>query len=150
MSLKTDYKNFIPATQLKQYQLINNSDGTVSLRDVTTYTQEGDRFGAGDINATNTVVNQLTPLTFQNVTVETSQWAADSTSVNFPFRAAVPLTDVTENMVAEVNFSIASINDNNLASFAQTYSGGVYIYAGFQPTAAVTIDSVRCVVGVIA
>lgn len=42
----------------RRYNLIQNSDGTVSLEDVTTYTQTGSTFGASQINATNTAVNE--------------------------------------------------------------------------------------------
>lgn len=59
MALKTDYKNYVPSTELRQYQLINNSNGTVSLQDVTVYEQVGDLFSAGDINATNAAVNAI-------------------------------------------------------------------------------------------
>lgn len=59
MSLKTDYKDDIPKTAQRKYELINNDDGTVSLQDVTEYTQVGDTFGAGDINKTNKAVNDL-------------------------------------------------------------------------------------------
>ena len=59
MSLKTDYKDDILATgNLRKYQMINNSDGTVSFQDVTVYEQTGDIFGAGDINKTNQAVNE--------------------------------------------------------------------------------------------
>ena len=42
----------------RRYNLIQNSDGTVSLEDVTDYTQVGSDFGAGQINATNQAVNE--------------------------------------------------------------------------------------------
>lgn len=42
----------------RRYQLISNSDGTYSLEDVTEYTQKGSNFGAAQINATNTAVNE--------------------------------------------------------------------------------------------
>lgn len=41
----------------RRYNLIQNTDGTVSLEDVTTYDQVGSNFGAGQINATNKAVN---------------------------------------------------------------------------------------------
>jgi hypothetical protein len=59
MSLKTDYKDDIPKTAQRKYELINNDDGTVSLKDVTEYTQVGDTFGAGDINTITNAVNNL-------------------------------------------------------------------------------------------
>lgn len=55
MSLKTDYKDAMFPNRRK-YQMIQNDDGTVSFEDVTEYTQEGDSFGAKDINDTNTEV----------------------------------------------------------------------------------------------
>ena len=65
MPLKTDYKNFIPSTTTKIHDIKQASDGTVInaeviLEDVTIYSQEGDAFGAGDINATNAQVNANT------------------------------------------------------------------------------------------
>lgn len=62
MSLKTDYVNDVLNTDVntkRRYNMITNSDGTVSFEDVTTYTTEGDTFGAGDINDTNEAVNTL-------------------------------------------------------------------------------------------
>lgn len=59
MALKTDYQNYIPSTDLRQYQLIENENGTVSLKDVTVYEQVGDLFSAGDMNATNAAVNAI-------------------------------------------------------------------------------------------
>lgn len=41
----------------RRYRMINNSDGTISLEDVTTYDQVGSNFGAAQINATNQAVN---------------------------------------------------------------------------------------------
>ena len=58
MSLKTDYKNDI-FTGKRKYQITNNTDGTVSLDDVTAYVQEGDILSADDVNAINKAVNEL-------------------------------------------------------------------------------------------
>lgn len=41
----------------RRYRVINNSDGTISLEDATTYDQVGSNFGAGQMNATNEAVN---------------------------------------------------------------------------------------------
>ena len=57
MALKTNYQNDVFSGKRK-YNLINNSDGTVSLDDVTVYNKVGDIFNADDINATNKVVNE--------------------------------------------------------------------------------------------
>ena len=61
-TLKTNYKDDVLDTSKntkRKYNMINNPDGTVSLEDVTSYTQVGDKFGAGDINGTNTEINAL-------------------------------------------------------------------------------------------
>ena len=59
MSLKTDYKDAMFPGKRK-YRMVQNEDGTVSFDDVTEYTQQGDRFGAKDINDTNTEVRKNT------------------------------------------------------------------------------------------
>lgn len=56
--LKTDYQDYTFVGN-KKFNLINNSDGTISLVDVTEYVVEGDEFGANDINATNQRINEM-------------------------------------------------------------------------------------------
>jgi hypothetical protein len=57
-TLKTDYKNDI-FTGPRKYQKTDNTDGTISLNDVTTYEVTGDVYAAADINATNQAVNEF-------------------------------------------------------------------------------------------
>ena len=60
--LKTNYVDDVLDTSVnekRKYNMIQNADGTVSFVDVTTYTQNGDSFGAKDVNDTNTAVNEL-------------------------------------------------------------------------------------------
>lgn len=71
MALKTDYKNDVFSGQRK-YTMTDNGDNTVSFTDVTTYSQVGDNFGASDINAANTAVNNLTYYLEQAQTLSTS------------------------------------------------------------------------------
>ena len=59
-NLKTTYKDDILNELLntrRKYNMIQNDDGTVSFEDVTDYSQIGDIFGAGVINAITTAVN---------------------------------------------------------------------------------------------
>lgn len=51
-----DYKNDIFFGDRK-YKTVGNDDGSISLKDVTTYQQEGDTFGAGDMNKLAAAVN---------------------------------------------------------------------------------------------
>ena len=54
MTLKTDYKDdVLDLTQNanRKFQEIENQDGSISFNDVTVYEQDGDEFGAADVNA---------------------------------------------------------------------------------------------------
>lgn len=42
----------------RRYNVIQNSDGTISLEDATDYTQVGSNFGAAQINQTNNAINE--------------------------------------------------------------------------------------------
>lgn len=73
MSLKTDYKDAMFDGQ-RRYRLIPNEDGTYSLPDATTYTQQGDKFGANDINAANAEINKLEAVKI--VTLPAAGWSS--------------------------------------------------------------------------
>lgn len=60
--MKTDYKNDILAdsmNDLRRYEMINNDDETVSFRDVSEYTQKGDRVTAGVMNEIGEAINKF-------------------------------------------------------------------------------------------
>lgn len=42
----------------RRYNMITNSDGTVSFEDVTEYTQDGNPFGAQQVNSANQAINE--------------------------------------------------------------------------------------------
>lgn len=59
--LKTNYKDDVLDTTQntkRKYQMIDNGDGTVSFEDVTEYLQQGDSFGADDVNAITDAINK--------------------------------------------------------------------------------------------
>lgn len=59
MSLKTDYKDAVPASgTARKYKMVDNGDGTVSFQDVTTYSQAGDKAQASVFNGIGTEVNK--------------------------------------------------------------------------------------------
>ena len=58
--LKTNYQDYIPPSTGKRYVITKDAQGYSTIQDATEYTQEGDTFGASDINATNTAVNGIT------------------------------------------------------------------------------------------
>jgi len=62
MALKENYKDDILDVSVntkRKYRMTENADGTISLDDETVYTQEGDSFGSGDINAITHAVNNV-------------------------------------------------------------------------------------------
>lgn len=81
-------------------------------------------------------------LTFANKTVEKTDWAGDTTYSDYPYRAAIPLTNVTEDMFADVVLPPTEAASGNFASVNRTYNGGVYLYAAAAPTAALTIPTI--------
>ena len=81
-------------------------------------------------------------LTFTNTVVEAASFAADETYGDFPYRVAVPLTGAAEAMTPEVVFGVTDAMSGTFAPVAESYAGGVYIYAAELPSAAVTIPTI--------
>ncbi len=88
MGLKTDYKDAMYDGQ-RRYRLIPNEDGTYSLPDATAYTQQGDKFGANDINQTNRAVNKLEAV--KTVTLTVAGWSSSA-----PYTQTVSVPGVFE------------------------------------------------------
>lgn len=64
--LKTTYQDDVLDTSKntkRKYNMITNSDGTVSFEDVTEYSQVGDTFGASQVNEIDTNINALNNIT---------------------------------------------------------------------------------------
>lgn len=85
---------------------------------------------------------QAKRLTFTNKAVATSAWASDTTYADFPFRAAVPCTGVTESMFVQVVLAPEDATGGNFAPVCRSYTGGVYLYAKATPEAGITISTV--------
>ena len=83
MALKTNYKDDV-FTGKRKYRITNNDDGTVSLDDVTVYTQQGDIFGAADINAINKEIISTTKV----VTIQPEEWQEGIYTLNDPLITA--------------------------------------------------------------
>ena len=103
MSLKTDYKDAMYAK--RKFRMENNSDGTVSLTDATSYTQEGTPFGANDVNAITKSVNALYQETI--VTILANAW---SNSAPYSQKVSVPTAKATDS----VTMGKAYTKDNTL------------------------------------
>lgn len=60
--LSTDFKDDVldtVANENRKYQMTYNTDGTVSFKDVTKYSQNGSLFGAKEVNEERARINQL-------------------------------------------------------------------------------------------
>lgn len=86
-------------------------------------------------------------LTFGAHSIEPSNFLAIIAYDGYSFRASIPLPGVTADYVPSVTFGIADAISGNLAPVADSYAGGVYIYAKEQPTTTVSVLSVVCVKG---
>ena len=78
-----------------------------------------------------------------NVSVATSAWASDTTYTDYPYRASIPITGCTANHIPEAVFSLADAISGTFSPVAETYAGGVYIYASEKPSAAITIPTIK-------
>lgn len=110
--LKTDYKDDVYSGDRK-YQETQNADGTVSLEDVTEYTQEGDIFGASDANATNEAVNDLYKVI--PVTLTANGW----TGSQAPFVQTVNNSEILEKYTYDV---VTMIGSNVSEDTAKAYN----------------------------
>ena len=89
---------------------------------------------------------ELKKIQFNNVSVPVSAFVTDATyeEQGYGFRAAVALDGVIDSMVPEVVFSLADAIGGNYAPVAETYNGGVYLYASAVPENDVVIPTVIC------
>ena len=106
--LKTNYVDDVLDTSVnekRKYNMIQNADGTVSFVDVTTYTQNGDSFGAKDVNDTNTAVNELN----NNLSnLPTATLSSGSTSVT------IADTSIKENGLIDIYTDVYGLNPTSV------------------------------------
>lgn len=120
--LPTNYQDDVMATNMggkRRYNLINNPDGTVSLEDVTEYTQVGSDFNAKSINATNTAINACYSST--EVDNKLSTKVNTSSIVN---NASTLLTATNTSQVAGA-VGIKGLKDYIPTNQITTYSGNL-------------------------
>ena len=105
MSLKTDYKDAM--YERRKFRMENNSDGTVSLSDATSYTQEGTPFGANDVNAITKSVNALYQETI--VSIPANAWSA---SAPYSQKVVVPSAKATDSVsMGKAHTKSSSVTD---------------------------------------
>lgn len=68
-----------------------------------------------------------------NKTVAKANFVSDNTYTDYPYRAVIAVNGVTTDMIPEIIFDVADAISGNYSPVAQTYDGGVYIYAASPP-----------------
>lgn len=83
---------------------------------------------------------------FNNVSVPVSAFVENTTyeEQGYGFRAAVALDGVISSMIPEVIFGMADAVGGIFSPVAETYNGGIYIYAAREPEETVTIPVIIC------
>ena len=81
-------------------------------------------------------------MVFTTKTVAKTAWAGDQTYTSYPYRAAIPLSGVTDQMLAEVILAPDDAASGEFAAVNRTYNGGVYIYSASAPGKAITIPTI--------
>lgn len=86
----------------------------------------------------------VTRLVFNNVSIEATAFVQQSTPTvpGYPWAASKALNGATVDMIPLVVFGTGDAISGNLAPVADSYSGGIYIYARKKPAANISIQSV--------
>ena len=77
-----------------------------------------------------------------NKVVAKADFKSDNTYTDYPYRAAIAVNGVTINMIPEIIFDVVDAIGGNYSPVAQTYNGGVYIYAASPPDNNLTIPTI--------
>lgn len=77
-----------------------------------------------------------------NKVVAKADFISDNTYTDYPYRAAIAVNGVTINMIPEIIFNVVDAISGNYSPVAQTYNGGVYIYAASPPDNNLTIPTI--------
>lgn len=88
--MKTDWKDAIFSGPSRKWKITDNDDGTKSIEDVTEYTQQGDSFGAKELNAIGEEVNRISDTV--EITLSASGWTGNSA----PYIQTVTVEGITE------------------------------------------------------
>lgn len=162
-NLRTDYKDDILNTSVntrRKFNMVNNSDGTVSFEDATIYTQVGDSFGAFDINETNRQIEELKKSVSDGKTIVadaiTAKGVETATDADFATMAANVLSISTGDMtqLAEaLQYSGLGITEDSTwddicSALAEAFPEQLILWDGttnlLEPLIYATGDTSRC------
>ena len=117
-NLSTSYVDAV-FTGSRKYAMTDNGDNTYSFTDETTYSQEGSRFGANDINTTNGAINKV--IGTKTATLTSSGW----TGTSAPFSQTVSVSGIVSTDTPMIALNLA--NDTNATSAKAVQKAWSYI-----------------------
>lgn len=129
--LPTDYTDAV-WSGLKKYTQVNNSDGTVSFQDVTTYTsKEKSFFGAKDANRMNEALNYIMSM-LENGTNLYEEFQTYFTTQKELFKSS---GDSSYQELTQYFVNLKAQGDSSLAQIEKTYEEHMTTYEGKQTAA---------------
>lgn len=129
--LPTDYTDAV-WSGLKKYTQVDNSDGTVSFQDVTTYTsKEKSFFGAKDANRMNEALNYIMSM-LENGTNLYEEFQTYFTTQKELFKSS---GDSSYQELTQYFVNLKAQGDSSLAQIEKTYEEHMTTYEGEQTTA---------------
>lgn len=129
--LPTDYTDAV-WSGLKKYTQVDNSDGTVSFQDVTTYTsKEKSFFGAKDANRMNEALNYIMSM-LENGTNLYEEFQTYFTTQKELFKSS---GDSSYQELTQYFVNLKAQGDSSLAQIEKTYEERMTTYEGEQTAA---------------
>lgn len=126
-NLRTNYKDDV-FTGKRKYNEIDNGDGSISFDDVTDYTQNGDTYGAAQINEVNAIINNLDNNTYSQTDSAESVIADNDYFPFFDSSANAKKKTLWSNIKALLTQTFAiKVHNSNTAG---TYGAGNASYFG--------------------
>lgn len=126
-NLRTNYKDDV-FTGSRKYHTINNPDGTVSFTDETEYEQNGDTYGAAQINEVNGIINNLDASAYRS-TDSVENALADNDYLPFYDTSALASKKTAWSNIKSLLTQLLAIKVHNSNS-AGTYGAGNASYFG--------------------
>lgn len=142
--LRTNFKDDILDKSMdrkRQYNLIQNSNGTTSIEDVSLYLQMGDEYGENQINELNRTVNEV--ILELEKTQSNVEESAEKDFILINQQALIFSGDtciiedsrITADSLADVYFTTDTIITAEDADiYAETHDGYVSLIAGREPS----------------
>lgn len=141
-------------------KLVNVSTGEIIVVDVSrnegAVSRAGDTFSAENMNDIESRVysgfDNVSKI-YANVSVAANAWMTYAAQLDYetdivadyPYKADIPLQDITAQHCAHIGFAPAEVKDGVFAPYNNTQDGIVRIYAKSKPINAITIPTITAI-----